>query len=170
MNSETETHIREAVISALRDGNDECAHKLFSFLSHTSSPPQRIPTEPPLKQLQIEVDKPTRPKPIKSGKVKARNVYAWVSIIETQFLRHLANKQQTVFSSQEFYNWVEYTGIILNERDIAPYGGDTRPCWRQFVSKAFLKLRDRKVIYIKQRSSSVYSTIPPSGERVAPLR
>jgi hypothetical protein len=165
MNSDTKTQILEAAISAMREGDEDCASKLLRCLDLVSSAPQLAPADPTPKQLQIEVthlDR-SRSEPIKKSRTKARSVYAWASIIETQYLRYLANKKQTVFSSPELYNWIECTGIVLSEHDQQPYGekeSEKRPRWRHLVGKALLKLRERDLIYITKDWSCVYSTVP----------
>lgn len=152
MNPNTKDHLREAVINALREKEDESAFELLVLLMPVNSQPNL------LQPFQSSSDSSFPPLPLTND---GRRYHFWVAAIKDYYLPHLSGEGITQFSSSELYSWFESVGFPFTSGDMK-LDSDGREYWKNRVGKALSVLCESEVIWRHGVGSPNYTTIKPN--------
>lgn len=144
--------IREAVIQAVSEKNDEAAFGLMKILAAQDRVQVLIAPSSPLETLPSTSSSPTN---------SFHSVEFWVGVIRSSFIPFVQQYGRIKFTSHELNNWIERSySSELTEVDTELTKRHCKPRWRERVSEALSTLKHQGILEAEAYSKS-YSIIAP---------
>ncbi len=135
METTTKAYIRQAVIEALQNQEDETASELLALIS---SQPKHQPSkliQPALLPSDDVIDGP------------ARDYHFWVQFIRENFIPSLTEYGRTRFTSNEMFTWLENCPLLqLTTGDLHAHQDGTLT-WRGRAGKGLSELKKQGIVF-----------------------
>jgi hypothetical protein len=134
METTTKAYIRQAVIEALQNQEDETASELLALIS---SQPKHQPSkliQPALLPSDDVIDGP------------ARDYHFWMQFIRENFIPSLIKSGRTRFTSNEVFTWLEnFRSLQLTTGDLHAHQDGTLT-WRGRAGKGLSELKKQGIV------------------------